>query len=65
MNMDAFHLDLEIARKERVIFRDTILKTPPDEVAFHHKFKDIVIGQESVRVTSRMPSDGPLVDVKL
>ncbi|MEO4210119.1 hypothetical protein [Acinetobacter pittii] len=47
MNIDYFHLYLEILDKDLcVIFSKIILETPPNEYSFKYRFKDLKIDDE-------------------
>jgi hypothetical protein len=35
------------------VFNDIVLRTDPDEVAFHYRFKDIIIEKDTIIVTSK------------
>ena len=51
-------------RPQRGFVHDaTVLPTPPDEIAFHGKFKDLVARDQAIAVTMRIPGDGVLVTV--
>ncbi|AYH20923.1 hypothetical protein C5E22_22180 [Pectobacterium parmentieri] len=52
-----FRLSLKIMRADDVIFNEVILITPPDELAYHYKFKDIIIDNDEVIVTTKLHSE--------
>jgi hypothetical protein len=53
-----FRLQLEVSREGIVVFKSFILETDPDEVAFEHRFKDVIVEGRRLVVTSR--NQGPL-----
>lgn len=63
MNLTEFNLILSIKINEELIYNKIILKTPPDEVAFHYRFKDIVFKDEKIIITSRTQGDKPLIEL--
>jgi len=50
--MSEFALDLIVERDKSTVFSDTILETKPDELIFSHKFKDVVLDDRGLVVTS-------------
>jgi len=54
MDLDKFTLRLTIFNKDAPVLDKIILITPPDEIAFHSKFKDVVIEGEHIVVTTRL-----------
>ena len=54
LTLDAFALRLLVLRKEVVVFDKVILETVPDEVAYHYRFKDIVVERGKLVVTSKL-----------
>ncbi|NBF01491.1 hypothetical protein GV819_04220 [Pseudomonas sp. Fl5BN2] len=58
MTLDEFKLKLHASKKERTVFERVILITPPDEVAFHYRFKDILIEDEKLVITTRINTGG-------
>lgn len=63
MNTNFFSLRLEIRRKEKVLFGKNILKTEPDEIFFHHKFKDFVLDGNLLKIVDRF--DHVLFETKI
>jgi hypothetical protein len=59
LTMRAFTLTLRVSGRQGEIFCDTILTTKPDEIIFHHQFKDIKVENGEIVVTKRT-NDGPL-----
>jgi hypothetical protein len=53
LTIKAFTLRLQIWKDDVQVFSDTILTTKPDELIFHHQFKDIVIENNEIVVTKR------------
>ena len=65
MDRKEFTLSLVIEKNESTIFNKDILKTPPDEISFHYKFKDLIINENFVEVTARIPQDEILARVPI
>lgn len=65
MDSKAFVLNLAIEKDGLVLHDGNILETPPDEVSFHYKFKDLVVTDDHVAVTQRIPRDEILIKVPL
>ena len=63
LSINSFELYLVIERKKEQIYRDKILVTDPDEIAFHYRFKDIVFGNDTLTVTSK--TSEPLLTMNL
>jgi hypothetical protein len=61
MDLDKFTLRLTIFNKDAPVLDTIILTTPPDEIAFHYKFKDVVIEGEHVVVTTRLHGESEKV----
>lgn len=57
LTIENFTLRLKISRKDIEVFDEVILTTPPDEIAFHHKFKDLFIENGNIVVTTRLPGE--------
>ena len=53
LSQSAFKLRLEVLKDKAVTFNEVILETDPDEVAFEHRYKDVMIDDESLVVTSK------------
>lgn len=52
LTISYFQLDLLILNsKKEIIFLETILKTPPNEYSFKHRFKDIIVNDDILYVT--------------
>lgn len=49
-----FELRLVVLHKGNVFFNDVILRTPPDELAYHYKFKDILFDDNTIVVTTKL-----------
>lgn len=54
MTLDAFTLKLHVSKKGETICDRVILVTPPDEVAFHYRFKDVIIEDDKLMVTTKI-----------
>ena len=63
LSITAFELYLVIERKKEQIYRDKILVTDPDEIAFDYRFKDIVFEDDILTVTSK--TSEPLLTMNL
>ena len=61
MDLDKFVLRLTIFNKDSNILDRIILTTSLDEVAFHYKFKDVVIEGEHIVVTTRLHGESEKV----
>lgn len=53
LSLAAFELRLHVKKGSSEVFADSILKTDPDEIAFHHKFKDVKIDKDKLVVTTK------------
>jgi hypothetical protein len=53
LDLSWFHLVLEVERKGEVIFSQEILRTPPDEVVYAHKFKEVRLDGQILRVEEK------------
>lgn len=60
LTLDQFTLTLEIRGKSGSLRRIHLLETKPDELCFHHQFKDIVVREEHLVVTNRRYSNDEL-----
>ena len=60
MNNREFNLDLVLEENLIGVYRETILSTVPDEIAFNSQFKDLLIKDGFIEVTKRFPNDGYL-----
>ncbi|AOR63385.1 hypothetical protein [Pectobacterium wasabiae] len=56
-SIEDFQLSLKIMRADDIIFNEVILITPPDELSYHYKFKDILINNSEVIVTTKLHSE--------
>jgi hypothetical protein len=54
MTIENFTLKLRVSKNEDEVLDKIIFTTPPDEIAFHYKFKDIQIEGEDIVVTTRL-----------
>lgn len=54
MSLDEFSLRFRVERKGSMLFDQVILTTPPDEIAFQHRFKDIVVEGGYLAVTTKL-----------
>jgi len=54
LTMNEFKLVLSVADGNDVKFEKQILETAPDEIAFQHKFKDIVFKENNVLVVDKL-----------
>jgi len=61
MDLDKFTLRLTIFNKDAPVLDKIILTTPPDEIAFHSKFKDVVIEGEHIVVIARLHGESERV----
>ena len=57
-----FLLTLEVTKSGAVVFSQVILRTDPDELAFHCEFKDIVFQEHCLTVSKRVGST-PLIEI--
>ena len=48
-----FHLFLKVEKEGEVVCEEVILETDPDEVAFEYRFKDIIIQEDKLIITSK------------
>lgn len=53
LDLSFFHLKLEVQRGGEQIFSREILRTLPDEVAYAHRFKDIVLEGQTLLVRDK------------
>lgn len=53
LDLSWFHLVLEVERKGEVIFSQEILRTLPDEVMYAHRFKEVRLDGQTVRVEEK------------
>lgn len=53
IDLDKFTLRLIVSNNAHEIFNQIILITPPDEIAFHHKFKEIEIIEDNIVVVGK------------
>ena len=60
---DSFTLKLQIESNKGLVYDGTILQTAPDELAFHYRFRDLLVDGDYLVVTSRMAA--PLLRVPL
>jgi len=65
LTLDVFTLRLHITKEDKVLFDKKILTTAPDEVAFHYKFKDIIIEGDHLVVTTRSNTEDDRVRYKI
>lgn len=56
LTQSGFTLVLKIIKNDVVVFEEIILETDPDEVAFHYRFKDIIIEDGQLVITSKISS---------
>jgi hypothetical protein len=63
LDRDAFTLTLSITTKGAEIFGKEILRTKPDSICYHHKFKDILIEGDNIVITDRF--DEPFFSVSI
>jgi len=54
MTQSSFALWLTVMRQNTLVFEDVILETDPDEIAFHWKFKDMVVTDGNLVVTAKI-----------
>jgi hypothetical protein len=65
LTMEQFELTLKVTRKDQVLFEECLLKTSPDEIWFHYKFKDLVVRENHLVVTNRMHRHDELLRIPL
>jgi hypothetical protein len=53
LDLSWFHLVLEVERKGEVIFSQEILRTLPDEVVYAHRFKEVRLDGQTLRVEEK------------
>jgi len=63
LDLSDFRLTLEIEHNGALVFSQEILSTLPDEIAYAHRFKDIVLDDDAVIVRDKFGQ--PLVAVPL
>ncbi|AOR61172.1 hypothetical protein [Pectobacterium parmentieri] len=56
-SINDFQLSLKVMRAGDVVFNEVILVTPPDELAYHYKFKDILMDDDEVIVTTKLHTE--------
>ena len=65
MNIAKFHLNLWVKKNDAIIFDGVILETPPDDISFHNKFKELIVNDSGVEVLSRIPKDEVLFKLQV
>ena len=65
IDLERFNLSLLIEKNKNTIFNETILQTPPDDIAFYYKFKDLILDGDNLIVTSRIKGDKPFFELPL
>jgi hypothetical protein len=65
MTLDKFALTLSVSKNGVRCFDKVILTTPPDEVAFHYKFKDLLVEDGQIIVTTSLKSETERVLFKM
>ncbi|EDM25987.1 hypothetical protein LNTAR_19357 [Lentisphaera araneosa HTCC2155] len=63
LTVSEFVLKLDIQKSKESVYSKIILKTDPDELAFHYRYKDIVFEDNFLIVTSR--TSEPLIKLNL
>lgn len=56
MTLEEFNLTLRLyssTNNKELLFEKVILTTPPDEIMFHHQFKDVILDGTTLKVISR------------
>ena len=53
LSMESFELFLLLEKRKKEIWRERILKTDPDPVAYAYRYKDIVFTEDQLTVTSK------------
>jgi hypothetical protein len=53
MTLEEFNLSLQVTNSSGVIYDRVILTTPPDEVAFHYRFKDVLVEGDNLVVVTK------------
>ena len=64
MDPENFVLTLKLERGGEVVFEEPILKTLPDEIIFAHRFKEVVVEDETVVVRDKFGKPTFLIDVR-
>ncbi|GAA3764672.1 hypothetical protein [Flavobacterium ginsengiterrae] len=64
IDLDRFTLSLVVFQKDEEVFNEIILETIPDEIVYHHRFKDIEMIGFVITVTTRF-EDKPLFQLHL
>ena len=54
LTIDKFELTVLVYHETEIIFKEVILKTDPDELAFESRFKNIEVGAHSFKVFSHL-----------
>jgi hypothetical protein len=54
LTIKKFSLRLIISIAKEEVFNEVVLTTDPDEVAFHYRFKDIIIDDDKIIVTQKI-----------
>ncbi|KRD10901.1 hypothetical protein ASE21_04045 [Flavobacterium sp. Root901] len=65
IDLDKFELRLIVSDKGNEIFNQIILTTPPDEIIFYYKFKDIELINNNIVVINRFHGDNILFQLPL
>ncbi|MDP6421409.1 MAG: hypothetical protein QF672_08790 [SAR202 cluster bacterium] len=53
LTMEAFRLTLTVSQQDQLLWSEVILSTLPDETCFHYRFKDIVVSDSDLVVSTR------------
>jgi hypothetical protein len=65
LSMDNFTLTLRVHRKGAESMTLPVLVTKPDEICYHYQFKDLVLVEGDLVVTTRVPAGGELARFSL
>lgn len=63
--MESFTLTLRVHRRDAAPIFLPILVTKPDEICYHYKFKDLVLADGDLVITTRIPDGGELTRFNL
>ena len=57
LNKKQFELTLEVYKNKMPIYIKSILTTDPDPIAYHYRFKDIVLTDKLITITSKISKE--------
>jgi hypothetical protein len=64
LDTERFTLTLILERGSRVLFAEEILSTKPDEIIFAHKFKDVILDGDQIRVLDKFKKEMFAIELK-